>query len=891
MLQGSRGEQVTISPDSATPARADMALNLTVADPDCDRAMRYDDGFFDAIGVHNALDLSTFYTDEFVTLVEPVQYPARPLKACFCIIAEAPIEEAVPITVHLYRSNFGTPAEAIGEAAALVSAVEPPSGHECSWLSVDLSGSMPTLTSGEAFLGFSYDVGRYYAELPGFGRVGILGLGIDGQSQQPSFSRIHRPTGDEWWTWHPSMQRILFLETEPPAAPQALSAVANSQYEMRLGWLDRSTNEHRFVVERSHRGGPFEEVASIPRNHTSASISGLEPAEPYRFRVRAVNSAGQSAAAESSSVRSLPKTSIDWIDVTPPGCVGVGIDRVTQDPLTGYVYAIGGWGCDSYLLRSGDGGESWVPLWNAGDAWIPDSVAVGASGDLFLSRYDGRVFRSSNHGGTWTETSVLGLSVAGERPTVRGLFAHPTEPLTLFATPTWKTNEDFSQIMGGPFRSENGGQNWTTGIIGLPSEPELVSLAFDRRRGDLVFGIDSDLLVQGRGVFRSEDGGHSWASVSEGLPEGFVGSAVAYDSEGGWLFASSLRDASYTASIYRSQDDGRTWSPSFASTEITVRNLTIDPANGWVYAAQDGVLRSRNHGASWERVGFNDIDWPALYYSANQSMAVESATGSVFVGTESGLWKLPLGRCDAGDSALCLGGGRFRVEAKWRTDAGEEGMAHAVSLTPDSGYFWFFDPEIIELLTKIVDGCTYNERFWSFTAALTNVEVFFTVTDTATGEVKTAINEWGQPFQTDLDIDAFDSCHTGRTFREAVPSNSGISRLSAGETGLILGTDRFRVTARWRTEDGTTGEGVPVQLTSNSGYFWFFSSSNPEVLVKIVDGCDFNGSFWVFATGLTNVEVELEVEDLEGGATKTYRNGLGSIFVPIQDIGAFHACG
>src|SRR5262245_33965854 len=42
------------------------------------------------------------------------------------------------------------------------------------------------------------------------------------------------------------------------------------------------------------------------------------------------------------------------------------------------------------------------------------------------------------------------------------------------------------------------------------------------------------------------------------------------------------------------------------------------------------------------------------------------------------------------DSALCFGGGRFLVEASWKSPDGATGAAHAVALTPDTGYFWFF---------------------------------------------------------------------------------------------------------------------------------------------------------------------------------------------------------
>jgi hypothetical protein len=40
---------------------------------------------------------------------------------------------------------------------------------------------------------------------------------------------------------------------------------------------------------------------------------------------------------------------------------------------------------------------------------------------------------------------------------------------------------------------------------------------------------------------------------------------------------------------------------------------------------------------------------------------------------------------------------------------------------------------------------------------------------------------------------------------------------------------------------GTSGTGVAVPLTGNTGYFWFFNSSNVELMVKVLDGDAVNG--------------------------------------------------
>lgn len=109
-------------------------------------------------------------------------------------------------------------------------------------------------------------------------------------------------------------------------------------------------------------------------------------------------------------------------------------------------------------------------------------------------------------------------------------------------------------------------------------------------------------------------------------------------------------------------------------------------------------------------------------------------------------------------------------------------------------------------------------------------------------------------------------------------------------TSLCLNGNRFQVTAHWTTPDGKSGDGQVVRLTADSGYFWFFSPTSAEVTVKILNGCAIGGNYWVFAAGMTNVEVDLNVTDTKTGMTKTYRNPQGGTFATILDTSAFPSC-
>jgi hypothetical protein len=82
-----------------------------------------------------------------------------------------------------------------------------------------------------------------------------------------------------------------------------------------------------------------------------------------------------------------------------------------------------------------------------------------------------------------------------------------------------------------------------------------------------------------------------------------------------------------------------------------------------------------------------------------------------------------------------------------------------VTLTGESGYFWFFDPGNVEVTVKVLNACALNNRYWVFAAGMTNVRVVLTVTDTKTGTAtKTYTNPQGRVFRSILDTGAFATC-------------------------------------------------------------------------------------------------------------------------------------
>ncbi len=260
-----------------------------------------------------------------------------------------------------------------------------------------------------------------------------------------------------------------------------------------------------------------------------------------------------------------------------------------------------------------------------------------------------------------------------------------------------------------------------------------------------------------------------------------------------------------------------------------------------------------------------------------------------------------LGYCTPTATSLCLTGDRFRVEAIWEDFENEMGPAFADGLTSDAGTFWFFNPNNIEMVVKILDICDLPEnRFWVFAAGLTNVGVELRVTDELTGEVVSYSNPLGVPYEPVLDTQAFATCDAG--FRRAdsaivapsVVESPGLpakGECQPGATSLCLGGDRFQAEVTWRAPNGDGGPARAVPLTDETGYFYFGGADNVEVVVKVLDACALpSRKFWVFGAGLTNFEVTLTVTDTVSDVVRVYTNDQATNFEAITDTSAFDTC-
>jgi hypothetical protein len=157
------------------------------------------------------------------------------------------------------------------------------------------------------------------------------------------------------------------------------------------------------------------------------------------------------------------------------------------------------------VYRSNDYGSTWTPqspsdMTGSWGSLVSLEINRDHPSYLFAGSTSGKVWRTDNGGGTWTEiTSGL------PSRSINDIAADPSNPDRAFA------------VVGG-FNTDhlwewNAGAGWTPHSGGLPNVPANTVLVLDP--GDLLVGTDT-------GVFRSLDGGLTFEPFMDGLPQGVV---------------------------------------------------------------------------------------------------------------------------------------------------------------------------------------------------------------------------------------------------------------------------------------------------------------------------------------------------------------------------------
>lgn len=252
-----------------------------------------------------------------------------------------------------------------------------------------------------------------------------------------------------------------------------------------------------------------------------------------------------------------------------------------------------------------------------------------------------------------------------------------------------------------------------------------------------------------------------------------------------------------------------------------------------------------------------------------------------------------VGTCTPTSTRLCLLKNRFRVEVDF-VDGGVTKTARTKTFSDETGLFWFFSAANLEVGVKVLDGRAINNRFWVYHGAMTNLQYTVKVTDTIKGTVRTYLRpatgssvicggsdtgafvpqappgflEQNDTEPETIGVLAFPAGTALQADRGTQPVRAACTPTSKR---LCLLGNRFQVEVK-RNNVAQNG----FELTDQTGLFTFFSTTNGEVPVKVLDGRSFNGKFWVFFGSMTDQSYQVIVKDTVTNITKTYTSPQAS---------------
>jgi photosystem II stability/assembly factor-like uncharacterized protein len=344
--------------------------------------------------------------------------------------------------------------------------------------------------------------------------------------------------------------------------------------------------------------------------------------------------------------------SLKWRNIGPPlGGRSIAVAGSVARPNEYYFGATGGG-----LWKTTNGGEDWSPVTDGqiGSSSVgaievcptnPDVVYIGM-GEVELRGNvipgDG-VYKTTDGGRTWTHMGLADTQMIGR---VRVDPANCDRVFVAALGHTFGANDE-----RGVFRSDNGGQTWQkvlvgdglTGAVDLsidPSNPRVVyaSLWHVFRKPWLLFsGGDSS------GLFKSTDGGTTWTELSgHGLPAeplGKIGVSVS-PADPNRVYA--IVEAA-DGGVFRSDDAGASWQRTDNSSARRQRafyytRIYADPVvRDRVYVLNTSFYRSNDAGASFSSISTPHGDNHDLWIAPNNnSRMVEGNDGGANVSTNGG---------------------------------------------------------------------------------------------------------------------------------------------------------------------------------------------------------------------------------------------------------------
>lgn len=397
-----------------------------------------------------------------------------------------------------------------------------------------------------------------------------------------------------------SLDSISFASAAPvqvPASPANFSATATSSSQINLSW-SASSGASSYILERKTATGSFSQIATL--TGTSYSDTGLASSTTYTYQLKAVNSAGSSAAVSASAttqvaigngtgllgeyydnmdftgtrvLRTDARINFDWTTGSP--VAGIGVDTFSIR-WTGQIQALYS-NTYTFFTTSDDGVRLWINNQLIINNWTDHAPTVDQA-TIALSanqKYDIRLEYYENGGGAAIKLEWESSQQTRQIIPATQLYPAAAPPALEFTQGAWGAVQQWpliathmanltdGRVLAWASYDVNGfgGQpnaNYTQGVIYNPttgSFTEADNPTHDMFCAGLVTLADGRIMANGGGdgvtsrrkvsIFN----GSSWSRLADMINPHWYGTAVAMPN--GEVMVSMGADSGGKTEIYR----------------------------------------------------------------------------------------------------------------------------------------------------------------------------------------------------------------------------------------------------------------------------------------------------------------------------------------------------
>jgi len=282
-----------------------------------------------------------------------------------------------------------------------------------------------------------------------------------------------------------------------------------------------------------------------------------------------------------------------------------------------FIYSCGSGGGSSDTPSTGliSGPDRGVGMNNGDYAFHSLAVSKTSSEVVYFGSEGNGMFKSIDGGSNWTWLRQ-GLIISNSSyPEIYDVAIDPNNNDVVYAGALGGYGPN---SVSGPYKTTDGGDNWTRSITGLGSNYYASAIEIDPSGSNILYlaisggtstgGDDAGTFYDGA-IYKSTNSGESWSNLGLATPidKSRITKIMAWDSNNIYFVGTNTSNTAEAVGLMKSSDAGQNWS-QVNTPDIHVEVFDVAPLdkNKMIVGTFDSLYmyKSSNGGTSWESFSF-----------------------------------------------------------------------------------------------------------------------------------------------------------------------------------------------------------------------------------------------------------------------------------------------